>query len=460
MLVRGAATTGRTGTALLSCRYALPPVFPVPDPPPLDVQRELAAMRAELAEMRVQQRDQWMDEARAEQVRGIVRDVLADSSTRTAYRDNDGAAGLSSAPGGGLQINAADGTASIKLTGLVQTRFVVSSAYGSDASPPVDDNTRWGFENKLVMYALSGHILDPSLTYLTAVAYTSQTNRFITVPGAYRVVYASIRKDLGNGWAIGTGLLNVPWDLESDYIGTSQLTVGDYSIFNYRFGAGKQSGAGLSWKGDWFRAAGGVFNQINAAQPGWEAQANLSFAVAGRAEVKWGIPWEQISRTSGAAGDLPGLVLGLGLCMSNGRAENRQPPDSQLATPSAQGVTADARVLLGETVLIAQYVYMRDAVGAPELGWNQGINLQASTFVAPKVEAFAEACWMSDVPVEWIAQAGVNLFIDGNRLKLVSKCVVPFGGGDVNGIRSIAGGLGIAAMDNNASFITQLQVMF
>jgi hypothetical protein len=30
----------------------------------------------------------------------------------------------------------------------------------------------------------------------------------------------------------------------------------------------------------------------------------------------------------------------------------------------------------------------------------------------------------------------------------------------VNGIRSIAGGLGIAAIDNNASFITQLQVMF
>jgi hypothetical protein len=38
--------------------------------------------------------------------------------------------------------------------------------------------------------------------------------------------------------------------------------------------------------------------------------------------------------------------------------------------------------------------------------------------------------------------------------------VVPFGGGNVNGIRSIAGGLGIAAIDNNASFITQLQVMF
>jgi len=417
-------------------------------------------MRAELAAIRAEQRDQWMDEARAEQVRGMVRDVLADSSTRTAYRETDWSAGLSSAPGGGVQINAADGSMSIKLTGLVQTRIVVSSAYGSDASPPVDDNTRWGFEAKTVMFALSGHFLDPTLTYLTAVAYTSQTNRFITVPGEYRVVYARVRKDLGDGWAIGTGILNVPWDLESDYIGSSQLTVGDYSIFNYRFGAGKQSGAAFGWTGDWFRASGGVFNQINANLPGWNSVQNLSFAVAGRAEVKWGIPWEQISRTSGAAGDLPGLVLGLGLCMSNGRAQNPQPPDAQLATPSAQGVTADARVLLGEAVLIGQYVYMRDAVGAPELGWNQGINLQASTYVAPKVEAFAEACWMSDVPVEWIAQAGVNLFIYGNRLKLISKCVVPFGGGNVNGIRSIAGGLGIAAIDNNASFITQLQVMF
>jgi hypothetical protein len=78
--------------------------------------------------------------------------------------------------------------------------------------------------------------------------------------------------------------------LESDYVGSSQLTVGDYSIFNYRFGAGKQPGAVLGWTGDWFRAASGVFNQINSIQPGWNAKTNLSFAVTGRAEMKWGVP--------------------------------------------------------------------------------------------------------------------------------------------------------------------------
>ena len=58
------------------------------------------------------------------------------------------------------------------------------------------------------------------------------------------------------------------------------------------------------------------------------------------------------------------------------------------------------RGLLGETVLIAPFVSMRDAVSAPELGWNQGINLQTSTFLMPKAEAFSEACWTSNVPVK------------------------------------------------------------
>jgi hypothetical protein len=67
---------------------------------------------------------------------------------------------------------------------------------------------------------------------------------------------------------------------------------------------------------------------------------------------------------------------------------------------------------------------------------------------------------MDDVPVEWIAQAGVNLYEGGKRVKVTLKAVVPFGGGNVNGIRAINGGLGIATADNNASVIAQLQLRF
>jgi hypothetical protein len=56
-------------------------------PPPVDVDRELAAMRAELSEIRASMRDGWLDEVRAEQVRAIVRDALADSSVRTSFSE-------------------------------------------------------------------------------------------------------------------------------------------------------------------------------------------------------------------------------------------------------------------------------------------------------------------------------------------------------------------------------------
>ena len=426
----------------------------------VDVQRELAAMRAEVAAIRTRMQDGWLDELRAEQVRGVVRDALADSATRASFLESEWTAGYAGAAGGGAYVRAADGSASIHLTAAIQTRFVAASAYGPDVRGYPVRNTRWGMENKTVLVALSGNLYDRSITYLAAVGYTSQSNRFIVIPDQFRLVYASLRKDIGDGWAVSVGLQNVPWDIESTYIGSARMPVGDYSIFNYRFGAGKQAGVAAGWTGEWFRAGGGVFNQIDSATLQWNGVTNLSFAVAGRAEAKWGIEWDQLAGMSGTPGSAPGVVLGLGVCMSNGRAQNPQPPAVPLATPSAQGFTADARVLLGGTVLLAQYAYMRDPVGGPELGWYQGINLQASGFVANDVEAFAEACWMGDVPVEWIAQAGVNLYLPGPHAKLTVKAVVPFGGGNVNGIRSIAGGLGIAASENNASFVTQLQVRF
>ena len=416
-------------------------------------------MRADLAAIRVRMDERWLDEERAQQVRVIVRDALADSATHASFRDGEWSAGYSNGESGGVYLRAADGSASLNMSAMMQVRFVASSAYGSDPKANPQNTTRWGLEDKLVFVALSGNLYDPTLTYLGVIAYTTQTNRFIVVQNQFRFVYGRIRKDLGEGWAALVGLQNVPWDLESDYIGSSTLTSGDYSIFNYRFGVGKQAGLGLTWTGESVRFAAGTYSQVNSAAATWDSTQNLSFAVASRVEAKWGIEWEQIARMSGSPDDSPGVVLGLGTCMSNGRAQNPQPP-ATLATPSAQGVTCDARLLLRETVLIAQYAYMRDPADGPELGWYQGVNLQASTFVAPKVEAFAEACWMGDVPVEWIAQAGANWFIDGNRIKLTMKAVVPFGGGNVNGIRSIAGGLGIAAADNNASFVTQLQVKF
>ena len=98
----------------------------------MDVQRELAAMRAELAAIRTQMRDEWMDASRAESIRGIVRDALADSATRASFLDREWDAGYLVGNGGGAYFRARDGSATMRLSGMVQSRFVAASAYGPD----------------------------------------------------------------------------------------------------------------------------------------------------------------------------------------------------------------------------------------------------------------------------------------------------------------------------------------
>lgn len=262
-------------------------------------------MRAQVAAIRARREDGWIDEERARQVKEVVRDVLADSASRTSFLSAEMTAGYTPGEGGGAFFRAADGTASMYLNGAVQTRFVAASAYGPTSTSAPVTSTRWGFETKMVFLAVAGNVIDPSITYVAAFGYTTQTNRFITAPSGIRLVYARIRKDLGQGWAVGAGIINVPWDIESDFIGSSGLTSGDYSIFNYRMGAGKQPGVVAGWSGQWFRAAVGAFNQINSLAARWDSPQNQAFAVAGRAEAKWGVKWDQVARWIGVGSSYP-----------------------------------------------------------------------------------------------------------------------------------------------------------
>jgi hypothetical protein len=425
------------------------------EPEPIDVEREIAALRAEVAAIRSQWREGWQDEARAAEVRGIVRDALADSSTRASFRGD----GWSTGYDRGFFVRSADGCWSVRLNIMAQTRFVAAAASGPGGTAAIDQ-TRWGFETRRLNIGLGGTIVDPSLSYEFLFSDQSQTDRFISVPNTLRPLYAWVCKDFGHGWSATVGLQNVPWDIESTMFGSSRLMTGDYSIFNYRFGVGKQPGASVRHRNDSVRTVAGIYTQAGDLTLGWDDPANLSFVFATRTEVKWGADWSELEVESSAPGDVPGFIAGLGFMWSGARGTNPQPPTSTLATPAAAGFTADARAVLGGTTLIGQFALMRDAVGSPELGWTCGANAQASAYLTTQLEAFAEGSWTDDVPVPWIAQAGVNLHLDPRVLKLTCKVIVPFGPGDVNGIRAIAGGLGIAQADNDASFVAQLQVNY
>ena len=421
------------------------------EPPPIDVQQELTALRAEVAEVRRAREEGWMDEARAQQVRHIVEDVLADSSIRTSE-----VGPLWNSPyGGGERIRSADGNWTLLAAVTQQVKFVYSNAYGN-GSTSTDDQTRWGVEMRRINLILAGTAFDPTISYLFMFQYDSQPDRWTDHAGQFAPVYAWVQKDLGNGVSVMVGNQNVPWDLETSFLEACSLTVGDYSIFNYRFGLGREAGVSVTCESESFRLRSGAYSQFVSQAGEWSSAANLGYALASRAELKWGPDWDSLEVESGFVDAPPSVVLGLSGAWSNGRADNPSSPP----TSSPTGMTADVLARLSGLTLEAQVAYMRDAAGAPILEWSTGAQGQVGYFLTPKLEAFVQACWMDTSEVPWIAQAGLNYYFMRSRLKFTTKVFVPFGGGQVNGLGQLSGGLGISAASNNASFIAQLQMMW
>jgi hypothetical protein len=432
-----------------------------PLPPPPDPARELAALRAEVAEIRRAHDERWLDASRAQEIRALVRDVLADSDAR-AHWPGAGLDAASAAPswrspyGGGLRIGGDDGSWTLLLGVTDQVRFVYADASGSGAGG-LDDNTRWGFENRRINLVFSGTVADPTISYLMMWQYDAQPDRWSDAVGTLTPVYAWIGKDLGDGWFAMIGNQNVPWDAQTSYLEGCSLTAGDYSIFNYRFGVGREPGVTLEYRAEAVRVRGGTFSQLGVQEDRWNASTNLSFAVAGRAELKWGdASWDDLEVESNFREDASCLLAGVSGAMSNGRAQNPESPP----TPSVQGVTGDLTLRLPGFTLQGQGAWMRDSAGSPDLGWSAGAAAQVAWFLADRVEAFAQGCWMNTSEVPWIAQFGVNWYLHGSRLKITAKAFVPFGTGNVNGIGQLSGGLGISAAGNNASFVAQVQMMW
>jgi len=421
------------------------------EPPPVDVQQELAALRAEVAEVRRAREEGWMDEARAQQVRHIVEDVLSDSSLRTSE-----VGPLWNSPySGGQRIRSEDGSWTLLAAVTQQVKFVYSNAYGN-GSASADDQTQWGVEMRRINLIMAGTVVDPTISYLFMFQYDSQPDRWSDNPGTFSPVYAWISKDFGNGVSVMVGNQNVPWDLETSFLEACSMTVGDYSIFNYRFGVGRNPGVSVMYRSDSLRVRSGAYSQFVAQGGHWDSTSNLGYAVSSRAELKFGSDWETLDVESGFVDTAPSVVLGLAGAWSNGRADNPSSPP----TSSAAGMTADVVARLSGLTLEAQVAYMRDAAGAPVLEWSTGAQGQVGYFLTPKLEAFVQACWMDTSEVPWIAQAGFNYYFMRSRLKFTTKVFVPFGGGQVNGLGQLSGGLGIAAASNNASFIAQLQMMW
>ena len=100
---------------------------------------ENAKMKLDMDELRAASSDDWLTEQRAEEIRGLVTDVLADADVRANLQG----AGMTAGWSEHFFLASSDGRFKLELGGLLQVRYMLSWA-----NDPVNDTdrTRGGFE--------------------------------------------------------------------------------------------------------------------------------------------------------------------------------------------------------------------------------------------------------------------------------------------------------------------------
>jgi hypothetical protein len=144
----------------------------------VDVQSELATMKARIAELEGAKQQSWLNERRAEEVKSLIREVLADAETRASLLENGMYAGHD---GKHFFLKSADGGFLMNISGQIQIRHIWNNQDGqrdsdnSETSITSDDNDT-GFAIRRAKLKFSGHIADPRIKYAIQLAVSQENN--------------------------------------------------------------------------------------------------------------------------------------------------------------------------------------------------------------------------------------------------------------------------------------------
>jgi hypothetical protein len=429
-----------------------------------DTATQISELKAEIAALKGNQGEQWLTEQRADQIRGVVQDVLADSNTRSSFQQ---AGGATAGYNNGFFISSADGNYSLKINALEQVRFVWNNTYQN-----TKDQNSWGFENRRTQAFFSGNVVDPSWKYLVGMAYDAQNDPYNADAGNFNLYYAMVTKSFGDGFSVSVGQMNVPFTVESNLFNAGSTQMGDYSIFEYMFGAGQQVGAMAKLEKDAFRVSGGWYNIVQTDSSGtvgnsWDNNDNQSIAVAGRAEYKVAGTWDQFSKESSFKGEEFGLLIGGGVIWQNGRNDN----SAGVYDANPLGLTADAQAKFGGFNLIGQFLWQDGYPGTDASSSVWGLNVQGGAFITEDLEVFGAWAYAdtaesgsssASLGTTNYLQTGANWYFAKNSIKATVMGIIPLNrdAADAGNLRGFEGGIGLSDSQNNFSLVCQLQVMF
>lgn len=334
---------------------------------------------AELKTMLAQSRTDdaaWLNSKRAEAVKQIVRDVLADADTRASLSPGGVAAGWNN----GFFIASADDNFLLRVRGLLMVRHT----YSHQDSPPADDGNpatfevpdpdRHGFDLARTRFGFFGHVVDPSWQYTLWTGYRAD--------GGALLLDTFIRKVLPDGLSISAGQFKLPFWREW-LVSEVRLPMAERSLLNTFSGTYGQ-GAMLGFEGERVHAYGAFTDGLNTTNTSW-AREDTDYAFTVRGEGLIAGSWTQYADVEGWPKEPLMVVAGLAGHYQMGESGS-VPDEAQIAR-----WTADVSAKLDRFSLLAAVVgnHTRQLTENDQFG----LLLEAGCFVTEAIESHVRWEW-------------------------------------------------------------------
>ncbi len=357
----------------------------------------LEKQQAMISRMAVNDGD-WLDARRAEEVKGLIREVLSDADARAALLDDGIGAGHD---GNNFYIRSNDGAFLLKVAGMLQIRHV----YNSQDQSPTDDEVG-GFEASRIRYGFIGNVIDPTWKY---VIWTGHSNA-----GGDLLLDAYITKTFDGGWSVTAGQFKVPMWREWLVSEKSQQVV-ERSLLNGLSGSYTQ-GIKADYKNDNIHLTLSFNDGLGNLNTTWSA-TDVDFAFTGRAEWLVDGQWADYGDWMSSRGEEPVLVVGGAAHYQKG--EN----GTNTETTDITRWTADLTWGLGGANVFVAVIGDHQESDTTDID-RLGVMVQGGVFLTDKLEVFGRYEW-ADLEVATdgqddlgIVTLGGNYYVQGHRVKI------------------------------------------
>lgn len=406
----------------------------------------VSELESRLAAVESANSEDWLTEQRADEIKGLVQDVLADADTRSSMLSQGVTAGYDD----GFIISSADGNWLLRTNFYMQQRFIwdyadTAAGNGLDGAPTPRKSV-WGFENTRSKFILSGNIISPEWFYLidinvgTNLGGATAGSPIAGLPGDARVgvgnAYAGY--DYGNGWSVKVGQFKDDYVREDAVDARYQLAV-ERSNSSYLFTTGYTQGIQVEYQADQFRVVGSINDGARTGALVADA-VDTTFAFTARGEYLAMGTWDQFMDFTSPSGEEMGVMAGVGFHYEKFQAGI--PGSAALWL----GLTGDCQVEFGGANLFGSisYAYV-DNVGFSDQNM-VGIVLQGGYYFTDMWEGFGryEFSYLNQavVPAQNLLTFGVNGYLSGHNAKWTTDFGIAFtelkgsptGGSNVAGI--------------------------